>query len=92
MAEGRDRVEICVIHALFGCEIECALTEIRSFLDGHPDEVVVLDFQHVYCFDDGDSCRVVGMAREMFEGRLCPVKPKVTLDYMRRRGYQVHYW
>ena len=43
-----------VIHGLFGDEIIAILSDINAFLDEHPGEIVILDFQHIFEFQIED--------------------------------------
>ena len=43
-----------VIHGLFGDEIIAILSDINAFLDEHPGEIVILDFQHIFEFQTDD--------------------------------------
>ena len=45
-----------VCHGLYGPTIQEILRPIESFLDAHPQEVVLLDFQHLFEYN-GDSMR-----------------------------------
>ncbi len=90
-AEGRSRTEICVLHALFGCDIECALTEINTFLAKHPREVVILDFQHVYGFQMTNDHFLTKMIIQLFKEKMyprCDSHP-ASLEYLNDHGYQV---
>lgn len=39
------------VHGLFSEKIQAPLEELRKFLDDHPNEFVILDFQHFYDFN-----------------------------------------
>ncbi|VDK32537.1 unnamed protein product [Taenia asiatica] len=43
------------VHGQFAKEVSTELLSIRSFLQEHPKEVVLLDFNHLYCFFEPDS-------------------------------------
>ena len=43
-----------VIHGLFGDEIIAILSDMDAFLEEHPGEVVILDFQHIFDFQKVD--------------------------------------
>ncbi len=91
--EGRNRTEICVLHALFGCDIECALTEINTFLNKHQGEVIVLDFQKVYGFQLTNDHFLTRLIIQLYEDKLCPRKHSSpqppSLEFMHEKGYQV---
>ena len=55
--EAQDSVR--VIHGLFGDEICAILSDIEHFLEKHPGEVVILDFQHIFDFQKDDHLNLV---------------------------------
>lgn len=59
-------VSFRIIHALFGEEIENILSDINSFLNQHPGEVVILDFQHLYDFKEEDHDVLVSLLKTTF--------------------------
>ncbi|CAG0917774.1 unnamed protein product [Notodromas monacha] len=89
-AKNEKRVEI--IHGLYGAELEPLLKEIRRFLGSHLGEVVILDFQHFYKFDDATHAEVVNIIRRVFGCMLCPVQRRVeavSLNWMAVQSCQV---
>ena len=40
--------DLYVAHTLYGIKLETLLENIKTFLDAHPKEVVLLDFNHFY--------------------------------------------
>ncbi|BES96249.1 Phosphatidylinositol-specific phospholipase C, X domain containing [Nesidiocoris tenuis] len=71
--------------------IQCMET-VKTFLDAHPEEVVIVDFQHYYHFslelvDEFLTCVV-----ELFGRKICPVPTdadSLTLQYLQENHYQV---
>lgn len=43
---GEDQFYTC--HGVYCVDVETVLDEIKQFLDGHPKEIVILDFNHLY--------------------------------------------
>lgn len=43
------------VHGQFAKEVIIELLNIRTFLQEHPKEVVLLDFHHLYCFSEANS-------------------------------------
>lgn len=83
---------IRVLHALYGRELQAALTEINDFLKKHPKEVIILDFNHFYNFDT-ESCKSFLKILESSFGlnRFCPRRQatEVSLNYMWENSYQI---
>jgi hypothetical protein len=81
-----------VIHALYGQSISGPLDKIRTFVDDHLSEVLILDFQHTYTFTEEDHNFLVERIKNIFEKKLCPKNESIsslTLDHMKQQGYQV---
>ncbi len=66
---------IRVIHALFGCTVKDALNQVKTFIDKHQSEILVLDFQHNYALNDKDRQYLSGLTRQTF-GNLLEPAPK----------------
>nr|CAD7448405.1 unnamed protein product [Timema bartmani] len=84
--------DLYVVHGLYGDPIKAILDQVDIFLLNHPDEIVVLDFQHFYTLTDLDHSSLMTLIGHLFGARLCPMLRNlemVTLNYMRSRGYQV---
>lgn len=60
-----------VLHCLQGEEIVPLLESIRSWLEKHPQEVVILDFQHLYKFQTEDHTRLANEILSIFPSHLC---------------------
>ena len=81
-----------IIHALYGDAISTPFSKIANFLKAHSSEIVILDFQHTYSFTEEDHDYLVENIQTLFGQKLCPSTepmPNLTLDYMKKKGYQV---
>lgn len=80
------------LHGLYGVEITEPLQQISTWLRTHPHEVVILDFQHFYKFEDEHHRYCIDRVKTIFHGKLCPVHNKfdnVTLEWLNSQKYQV---
>ena len=88
-----DRIEnFRVLHALYGETIWTPLDEVKMFLDTHTHEVIILDIQHTYSFEESDHIFLVKKIETLFNAKLCPKDEdlaKLTLDRMKEKGYQL---
>lgn len=57
-------------HGLYGVKTSHLLEEIKTFLDGHPKEVVLVDFNHFYCFDTTIHERFTNLVISVFGDKL----------------------
>ncbi|KAI8509234.1 PI-PLC X domain-containing protein 2 [Branchiostoma belcheri] len=67
------------VHGLYGMEMEKGLREIAHWLDGHPKEVVFLDFNHLFM----DDSRLLGLNAILlgtFGGKLFPNLNPIAID------------
>ena len=81
-----------IIHALYGESIRAPFDKISTFLETHPNEVVILDVQHTYSFMEEDHIFLVNKIETDFAKKLCPRTENfsnLTLDYMKAKGYQL---
>uniref|UniRef100_A0A0A9WZY2 PI-PLC X domain-containing protein 3 n=2 Tax=Lygus hesperus TaxID=30085 RepID=A0A0A9WZY2_LYGHE len=68
------------------------LESVRIFLEEHPKEVVIIDFQHFYHFSDSLKDQFLAGVLDLFESMVCPVPNEdqlLTLAYMQANGFQV---
>jgi len=63
--------EFRILHCLLGMKIAEILPEIKAFVTENPTEVVILDFQHLYDFQDEDHENLVKLILEEFGDLLC---------------------
>ncbi|VDO33667.1 unnamed protein product [Onchocerca flexuosa] len=81
-----------VLHALYGNCIEQLLLYINIFLDTHPREIVILDFNHLYNFNSSEYIKFLKMVESVFGRKLClrgKDITKISLASMWQLGYQV---
>lgn len=80
-------------HGLLGHLARVGLEEINSFLDRHPQEIVFLDFNHFYDFND--QCghdQLIHLIHEIFGKKLCTTARTIeqcTLSYLWQHQQQV---
>uniref|UniRef100_A0A1B0EZZ8 Putative glycosylphosphatidylinositol-specific phospholipase c n=1 Tax=Lutzomyia longipalpis TaxID=7200 RepID=A0A1B0EZZ8_LUTLO len=60
------------VHGLYCEEIIDPLQEVRDFLDTHPGEVIILDIQHMYQFDEKNHAELMGMLQKILGDKLWP--------------------
>lgn len=86
-----DGKDFCILHGLYGCEVETVLKSINDFLVGHKSEVVILDFQHIFGLNRQDCQVLAQMMERIFGSRVCPCNGSSipSLEYMNSHGYQV---
>lgn len=86
------------IHGLYAERINEPLNQIKEFLSEHPNECVILDFQHMYNFTGDDYLRLAEYIKLVFGGLLYQRVWKnerfnnlrqLTLDYVSEEGKQV---
>ncbi|XP_063985857.1 PI-PLC X domain-containing protein 3 [Diachasmimorpha longicaudata] len=84
--------QIYFLHGLYGDTVPPHLKDISDWLKEHPEEVVILDFQHFYSFNLNNHRSLVGIIKNIFGRKMCPVSgllPSISIDWMISRGYQV---
>ncbi|XP_051930257.1 PI-PLC X domain-containing protein 1 isoform X1 [Hippocampus zosterae] len=69
--------------------VEMILREIRTWLDAHPKEVVILSFSHFLDLDDKRHMRLVTTIENIFSSKLCPKMDVPTLRKLWQSGHQV---
>lgn len=84
--------EILISHGLFGGNIEEFLNEINLFLCEHPEEIVILDFQHFYEFQAHNHEKMIHMILNIFGSKICRRQRRIrenTIDKLREYGNQI---
>ncbi|XP_077302970.1 PI-PLC X domain-containing protein 3 [Arctopsyche grandis] len=87
-----DTNKIFFTHGLYAGEVEDGFNEIKSFLDSHPDEVIILDCQHFYEFKLEDHRRLFSILVNTFGLRICPPQHNleaITLNSLSRQRQQI---
>jgi len=83
---------IRVIHCLLGDNILNILIKLATFLRQHPQELVILDFQHLFNFSCADHDYVCKSLHGIFGSMLCHSTPNdemFSLKYLINSGIQV---
>lgn len=92
VARKNDTNEIYFLHGLYGAEIDKPLRDVADWLSSHPGEILILDFQHFYKFDEALHDTLIGIIENIFKGKLCPVFPSfnhISLQWMALKKYQL---
>ncbi|XP_025835907.1 PI-PLC X domain-containing protein 3 [Agrilus planipennis] len=80
------------VHGLYAGDAETELRTINQFLNEHPNEVVILDFQHFFEMNATDHERLMKLLSKVFEKKLVPyssVMEHLSLNYLNQAKYQV---
>ncbi|RZC35554.1 PI-PLC-X domain containing protein [Asbolus verrucosus] len=80
------------VHLLYSAKINQVLEQIRDFLDAHPQEVVILDCQHVYVTQQMEHERLIQIFAATFGPKMAPYNrdmEELTLDCLSRANRQV---
>ncbi|XP_023937236.1 PI-PLC X domain-containing protein 3 isoform X2 [Bicyclus anynana] len=79
-------------HGMYAGEISQPLNQVKEFVEQHPHEVVILDFQHFYGFTPDDHQKLIRYILNLFGPKLVPRQPDlndVTLNTLHRLQQQV---
>jgi len=60
-----------ILHCLLGTDIVGLMKEVKSFLDENTSEVVILDFQRLYEFEEDDHVTLIHHLQTQFQDLLC---------------------
>ena len=63
---GKVKGQFRIIHGLYGIKIGNILLEIGKFLEQHPEEIVILDFQRLYDCTKQDHRKIIGFIELTF--------------------------
>ena len=76
--------DLYVLHGLYGLKLESLLEEVKTFLDAHPKEVVLLDLNHFYAMNEFQHKQCLSMILEVLGYKMCPLldMDSVTLETM----------
>ncbi|XP_058794322.1 PI-PLC X domain-containing protein 3 [Phymastichus coffea] len=83
---------IYFLHGLYGDNISQPLHIVNEWLNQHPNEVIIVDFQHFYNFDEANHRSLINQIKFIFRGKMCPVYNKfdnITLQWLSLQKYQV---
>jgi hypothetical protein len=84
--------KIYFLHGLYGAEIKQPLKDISDWLSIHPNEVVIMDFQHFYDFTDDYHHILINHIMYLFQGKICPAYSKlehISLQWLNLEKYQI---
>lgn len=83
---------IYFLHGLYGSEVSEPLDQVEKWLSSHPNEVLILDFQHFYSFTEVNHQHLIAKIRNIFRSKLCPVYNRldhISLQWLASESYQV---
>lgn len=91
VATRKDKSGAHFLHSLYGMSVETGLNEIKLFMEQHPREIILLDFNHFYEMDAHNHEILIDLITEKFGAKLCPHldMDSVTLEMMWESGLQV---
>lgn len=82
--------EMYITHSWRGERVDAVLKAVAAFLDDHPREIVILDFQHLYHLRDADYRTLADKLKSFFGPKMAPPAAfDTSIGEMWRRGYQV---
>ncbi|GLV41682.1 uncharacterized protein CBL_13379 [Carabus blaptoides fortunei] len=85
--------QLYFVHGLYADDVRSPLSEIQTFLETHPREVVILDCQHFYAFGQSDHETFMRLLTSTFGHKLLPYTQHmdhITLEFMTTQfRYQV---
>ncbi|MBL8515824.1 MAG: hypothetical protein JNM76_02550 [Betaproteobacteria bacterium] len=86
-----DGVELRFAHSLFGDLVLPAIDAVSAFLDSHPLEIVILDFQHFFAMGDAEHDRLLGHLQHTLAGKMIPPgnPSNMRIDDLWAQGKQV---
>lgn len=79
-----------IVHSMFSLPLADVLKDARRFLDEHPNEVVILDLNHLYLMGDREHDACVNLFRQELGAKLAPssVGINVTLQQLWQNEHQ----
>lgn len=85
---------VCTVHGLYGVPLLEFLLEIKTFVDLHRREVLLLDLNHFYNICPAGHGSVLELIEKIFGSALCPSPPDfdathLTLEACWTQGYNV---
>lgn len=87
---GSDYFYFC--HALYGHAVNTTLNDVKQFLEEHPGEIVILDFQHFYAFNSNNHQTLLQLIEDTFREKIIKFTAdpnKITLNYLISNKLQV---
>jgi len=86
----RANAEYRLLHGLYGAEVFSILDDMKLFLDEHSNEIIILDFQHIFSCTDQDHKTIIARIQTTFGAKLLEQTKEVpTLKQMQDTKKQV---
>ena len=60
------------MHGLYGSKTENIIQDINHFLEAHPKDIVLLDFNHVYDMTEFSHKQLMSQILEVLGYKMCP--------------------
>nr|KAI8735566.1 PI-PLC X domain-containing protein 3-like [Biomphalaria glabrata] len=67
-----DCQEIFCVHQLYGSKVTDLTDAVDKYLKAHPHEVVLIDFNHFYCFEAEHHIQLATLLLSVFGTKICP--------------------
>ena len=83
--------DLFFVHGLFGKTVESGMREINEWLEEHPKEVVLIDFNHFYEMTAEDHQVLTLQIPQIFGDKVCPLMDinKTALNVLWANKWQV---
>ncbi|KAL1232281.1 PI-PLC X domain-containing protein [Trichinella spiralis] len=78
--ECEQSLDIFLLHGLYGRPIKEVLDEIYTFISDHPEEILILDINHFYNFNDELHRKFLVQLEHLFNGKFIPAPPSLSLN------------
>jgi len=70
--------EFRILHCLLGARVTVLLEKMKKFLDENQSEILILDFQHLYQFEQNDHEQLIKFLLIHFKNMLCSWQQEVS--------------
>ncbi|CAG5115216.1 unnamed protein product, partial [Candidula unifasciata] len=86
-----DSDEFFLVHTVYAAKVNELIEAVTSFLDSHPREIVLLDFNHFYAMEEEHHVQLITYLIAEFGPKICPRCPidELTLSNLWVKGHQV---
>jgi hypothetical protein len=81
--------ELRICHAMFSGTVRKVIDQVSSFTQKHPQEIVILDFQHFYKVPEADHDWLAEYMRVTLGGRCVPPSVDARIGDLWKSGQQV---
>lgn len=84
--------EIYFLHGLYGDKVSQYFYEISNWLKNHPNEIIIMDFQHFYLFTKNNHHDLVQELKKIFGNKICQSTMdlnQITIERMNIKNCQV---